>query len=117
MKEKNLLTMLTAGAMVGRMTPTRREYQRRWMAAKRESVREARGVEELKLMLPKGLLSDLRARKPKGASLKQWLVVFLRESLHCAASINPDRPPSLPRNAPCPCGSGKKFKACCGKPF
>ena len=23
--------------------------------------------------------------------------------------------PNTPRNAPCPCGSGKKFKHCCGK--
>lgn len=25
-------------------------------------------------------------------------------------------PPSVGRNAPCPCGSGKKFKRCCGRP-
>ncbi len=25
-----------------------------------------------------------------------------------------DRPPQVPRNAPCPCGSGKKYKRCCG---
>jgi SEC-C motif len=24
--------------------------------------------------------------------------------------------PKIPRNAPCPCGSGKKFKKCCGAP-
>jgi hypothetical protein len=24
-------------------------------------------------------------------------------------------PPSTPRNAPCPCGSGEKYKRCCGK--
>jgi len=23
-------------------------------------------------------------------------------------------PPRLPRNVPCPCGSGKKYKRCCG---
>lgn len=23
--------------------------------------------------------------------------------------------PKIPRNAPCPCGSGHKFKKCCGK--
>ncbi|MBQ8246052.1 MAG: SEC-C domain-containing protein [Lachnospiraceae bacterium] len=23
---------------------------------------------------------------------------------------------SLQRNVPCPCGSGKKYKKCCGKP-
>ena len=25
------------------------------------------------------------------------------------------RPPKIGRNAPCPCGSGKKYKKCCGK--
>ncbi|MDR0869671.1 MAG: SEC-C domain-containing protein [Planctomycetaceae bacterium] len=31
--------------------------------------------------------------------------------------LNPEVPPfkKVPRNAPCPCGSGKKFKKCCGK--
>ena len=24
-------------------------------------------------------------------------------------------PPKIGRNAPCPCGSGKKYKKCCGK--
>ena len=94
---------------------SRREYQRRWMASKRKAIKQAGGAEELKLMLPKALLADLRARKPHGLSLKQWLVVFLRESLPPqTASIKPDQRASFPRNAPCPCGSGKKFKVCCG---
>ena len=113
----------------------RKEYQRRWMAAKRKAVRDARGVEKLSLVLPKALLADLRARKPKGLGLTQWLPQFLRESLQGPASPNltgrsspakrasaaranspkPDEPVSVPRNARCPCGSGRKFKACCGK--
>ena len=29
-------------------------------------------------------------------------------------AVGPDaRPPEIGRNAPCPCGSGKKFKKCC----
>lgn len=32
---------------------------------------------------------------------------------HFAASASP-RPPKISRNAPCPCGSGKKYKKCCG---
>ena len=27
----------------------------------------------------------------------------------------PVESPAIPRNAPCPCGSGEKFKRCCGK--
>ena len=122
----------------------RKEYQRKWMAAKRKAVREARGVETLKLMLPKALLAELRARKPKGRSMGQWLPVFLRESLRGSDTLKADRPSSPAqgrtvaplqsaptpsnltpapsssargRNAACSCGSGKKFKNCCGKPF
>lgn len=29
-------------------------------------------------------------------------------------SIAAPRVPTVPRNQPCPCGSGKKFKNCCG---
>ena len=29
--------------------------------------------------------------------------------------IDPNINPNLNRNGPCPCGSGKKFKHCCGK--
>ncbi len=51
---------------------------------------------------------------------------FLRESLDGAASewryvdgVTPKtiqrQPLKTGRNAPCPCGSGKKFKRCCGR--
>jgi uncharacterized protein YecA (UPF0149 family) len=30
-------------------------------------------------------------------------------------SIKPAAPKTTPRNAPCPCGSGNKYKRCCGK--
>jgi len=111
---------LTGGGRIGRMTQAetvanRREYQRRWMAAKRKAVRDARGVEKLALVLPKALLADLRARKPKGESLKQWLVVWLRDSLMAGTGQNVRRSGGI-RNAPCPCGSGRKHKVCCGKP-
>ena len=29
--------------------------------------------------------------------------------------MNPEINPNLNRNGPCPCGSGKKYKHCCGK--
>jgi uncharacterized protein YchJ len=29
--------------------------------------------------------------------------------------ISDPKPPKTPRNALCPCGSGEKFKRCCGK--
>lgn len=33
-----------------------------------------------------------------------------------ARAIDPERVPKTGRNDPCPCGSGKKFKKCCGAP-
>jgi len=95
----------------------RKEYQRAWMAKKRAALKASRGVEEIRLTLPKALAADLRAKKPFGLGLRQWLPVFLRQSLRGADSIKPDRPVSQPRNSPCSCGSGKKFKSCCGKPL
>jgi uncharacterized protein YecA (UPF0149 family) len=35
-------------------------------------------------------------------------------SLHCAAPALRDGP-KVGRNDPCPCGSGKKYKKCCGR--
>lgn len=35
-------------------------------------------------------------------------------SLHCAAPVLRDGP-KVGRNDPCPCGSGKKYKKCCGR--
>ena len=96
----------------------RKEYQRRWMAKKRKALKESRGVEEIKLALPKALAAELRAKKPKGLGLRQWLVVFLRESLKGGGGEARQQKAILSgaaRNAPCPCGSGRKAKACCGK--
>ena len=116
-----MLTKLTGSCRKGGMKETtkagsRKEYQRVWMAKKRAALRASRGMEEIRLTVPKALAAALRAKKPKGVALRQWLPVFLRESLRGADSIKPDRAVSQPRNALCSCGSGKKFKACCGKP-
>jgi len=39
----------------------------------------------------------------------------LDEALHSRAAQAPRVPDKVGRNDPCPCGSGKKFKNCCGK--
>ncbi len=42
---------------------------------------------------------------------------FVKESgrwLYVDGEMHPDKPVKLSRNAPCPCGSGKKYKKCCG---
>ena len=38
-----------------------------------------------------------------------------REAAPAESLVLPDEPNSVPRNAPCPCGSGQKYKRCCGK--
>ncbi|MBE0624454.1 MAG: DUF1186 domain-containing protein [Burkholderiales bacterium] len=43
-----------------------------------------------------------------------WMCYDLHESSHSGGTMVRDRP-KVGRNDPCPCGSGKKFKKCCGK--
>jgi serine-type anaerobic sulfatase-maturating enzyme len=38
-----------------------------------------------------------------------------QEMQNRAMAANQQRQPQVAKNAPCPCGSGKKFKQCCGK--
>jgi hypothetical protein len=38
-----------------------------------------------------------------------------RRSLTAFLPIEPNLPVQTPRNAPCPCGSGAKYKRCCGR--
>jgi hypothetical protein len=54
---------------------------------------------------------ELRARRKLIRGVSRELPRFL-------SSLREDPPPSTPtpsRNGPCPCGSGKKYKRCCGR--
>lgn len=52
---------------------------------------------------------DKELSKEEEALLKRQLANFLRREPYV-------RPyPKIGRNAPCPCGSGKKYKHCCGR--
>lgn len=53
----------------------------------------------------KGLNADMK----KMARLEKYLEGAIQEQFEQAVSEK------FPRNAPCPCGSGKKYKNCCGK--
>jgi SEC-C motif len=64
------------------------------------------------------LTGSLPEAPPKGP------LRFLRNALSWGGSAIEDREPPPPvrqsqrkvgRNAPCPCGSGRKYKACCGR--
>lgn len=79
---------------------------------------------------PGRLLEALRERQPPiddVAVATAWWSTFEKNSAHDAVEdwdderhiIEPDQPyrapPKVGRHEPCPCGSGKKFKKCCGK--
>lgn len=47
-------------------------------------------------------------------SLVAGIHVFWRDGEAGLFKRQPERPPKVGRNEPCPCGSGKKYKRCCG---
>lgn len=54
-------------------------------------------------------MQDKELSKEEEALLRKHLANFLRREPYV-------RPyPKIGRNAPCPCGSGKKYKHCCGR--
>lgn len=62
----------------------------------------AKRREELQLGMIAGVLQLYRAFAPE------------RRAAARGMGTNPFRAPKVGRNDPCPCGSGKKFKKCCG---
>jgi hypothetical protein len=58
----------------------------------------------------------LRAKKINGLdSMKQLLDATTTPPPASFCNEAPPTPGSVPRNAPCPCGSGEKHKRCCGR--
>ena len=52
--------------------------------------------------------------------LPQWKEIFSEEELKALYKEQRDsgtvrKPKKIGRNDPCPCGSGKKYKKCCGR--
>ena len=54
-----------------------------------------------------GKYTDLMARKSTIEKLRDFFVRYPRINRSAYRE-------SIGRNAPCPCGSGKKYKKCCG---
>ena len=55
-------------------------------------------------------LDELNQRRRKTEDIKAE-----EELLKNTEKVQPIKAPAAPdRNAPCPCGSGKKYKKCCG---
>ncbi|HEY3378078.1 MAG TPA: SEC-C domain-containing protein [Armatimonadota bacterium] len=77
-------------------------------------------IEVLKA-LPEGQTFDAQNRDGKLTTriLRSLLAAGAGEQIAYgepeAHQLAPTPGPKLPRNAPCPCGSGKKYKQCCGR--
>jgi hypothetical protein len=55
------------------------------------------------------LLKDLEERK------RQFAAQSASQDSAKQTQSQPEKTPSIPRSAPCPCKSGEKYKRCCGK--
>jgi hypothetical protein len=65
-------------------------------------------------------LCEKTGRSEQAAALRQEIQQAsgppnLAQSAWPASDESPDRQARVGRNEPCPCGSGKKFKKCCGR--
>jgi hypothetical protein len=62
---------------------------------------------------------DTPKRKPAGQPAKDFPRVFAspqRAQAHPSAALGGTTVPKVGANQPCPCGSGKKYKQCHGRP-
>jgi len=56
----------------------------------------------------------LLPREQREAEHRAWLERRSKEPQQPLPSMEPASSTKVGRNAPCPCGSGKKYKRCCG---
>jgi hypothetical protein len=119
------------------MRRLRRLYKTRWERAKRKRLRE-RSFEFVGLDIPRSLAKKLHAAKPKGVSFTNFLMrllsigvggkplsesvevfrrralggepEYLRKTDGCTVIAGA----KVGRNERCTCGSGRKWKHCCG---
>lgn len=93
-----------------------------------ESLKEENPIEDLSedtqvnLVFDKALLykNMVAAKADWLYELPQWKEIFSEEELKALYKEQRDsgtvrKPKKIGRNDPCPCGSGKKYKNCCGK--
>ena len=59
-------------------------------------------------------LYEEQGRKQEAAKMRASLKKFNPEVLHSPITPIKRTSPKVGRNDPCPCGSGRKFKKCCG---
>ena len=93
-----------------------------------ESLKEENPIEDLSedtqvnLVFDKALLykNMVAAKADWLYELPQWKEIFPEEELKALYKEQRDsgtvrKPKKIGRNDPCPCGSGKKYKKCCGR--
>lgn len=93
-----------------------------------ESLKEENPIEDLSedtqvnLIFDKALLykNMVAAKADWLYELPQWKEIFSEEELKALYKEQRDsgtvrKPKKIGRNDPCPCGSGKKYKKCCGR--
>lgn len=93
-----------------------------------ESLKEENPIEDLSedtqvnLVFDKALLykNMVAAKADWLYELPQWKEIFSEEELKALYKEQRDsgtvrKPKKIGRNDPCPCGSGKKYKMCCGR--
>ena len=93
-----------------------------------ESLKEENPIEDLSedtqvnLVFDKALLykNMVAAKADWLYDLPQWTEIFSEEELKALYKEQRDsgtvrKPKKIGRNDPCPCGSGKKYKKCCGR--
>lgn len=93
-----------------------------------ESLKEENPIEDLSedtqvnLVFDKALLykNMVAAKADWLYELPQWKEIFSEEELKALYKEQRDsgtvrKPKKIGRNDPCPCGSGKKYKQCCGR--
>jgi uncharacterized protein len=70
---------------------------------------------EMRSDLP-SLAADVCRLFPEALAEYSSLGRAIEEALSTTEPVPPRRKPRIGRNDPCPCGSGKKYKKCCGVP-
>ncbi len=93
----------------------RREYRRQWMALKREREREWTVPSRIDLDLPLDAQIQLVKGRPPDQSWAQYLSALIVNGLGGPVSTPTPKTghgPSLDQR--CLCGSGRKWKKCCG---
>ena len=63
----------------------------------------------------KALEQDIAVKQAQNAELKEFLSILEKVKADGAAEAGNPSSGKIGRNDPCPCGSGKKYKHCCGK--